>query len=218
MNETSIKLNVPIFKQKNHDMACGFVCLQMVLAYYGMKLSYNEIIKLAKLDPHIGSWWAQMAGVALDLKFKTELVNYNLSNIYDSDIAGLKGDKLIKRLRIQKRKIKELYYPEIKYDIEMIKKGGKLTLKIPTKDDLIDWLKKGRPPILSIKVGPAYGEVPSKERKSLNQHGIVVYGYDGKNFLIHDPHPGKDAIKKLPDDLLMFSWYGGKAYALLINE
>lgn len=192
--------------------------VDIVLAYYGKKLSYNEIIRLAKLDPYIGCWSAQMADVALDLEFKTELINYNLSNIYDSDIANLEGDNLIKRLRKQKRKIKKLYYPEIEYDIEMIKKGGRFTLKISTRDDLIGWLKKGIPPILSVKVGPAYGGVPSKARKSLDQHAIIVYGYYGKNFSIHDPHPGKNAIKKLSDDLLMFSWYEGKAYTLLIDK
>lgn len=199
-------------------MSCGFISLQMVLAYYGKKLTYEEIVKLAKFDPWVGTWFAQTANVALDLRFKTELVNYNLSNIYDRDIAGLVGNTLIKRLQAQKGKIKKSYYPEIKYDIEMIKKGGKFTLKIPTKDDLISWLKKGIPPILSVKVGPAYGEVPAKTRKTLDQHAIVVYGYDGKNFLIRDPHPGKDAIQKLSDDLLMFSWYGGKGYTLLIRK
>lgn len=218
MVKSQIKLNVPLFKQKSKDRACGFICLQMIFAYYGKRLSYQEIIKLVKIDPFVGDWWAQMAVVGLDLDFKTELVNYNLSNIYDADIVNLKGDKLIKRLRKQKRKIRHQYYPEIEYDIEMTKKGGKFTLKIPTKDGLIGWLKKGIPPIISIKVGPAYGETPSKKRDSLDQHGIVVYGYDGKNFLVHDPYPGKDAIKKLPEDLLMFSWYEGKAYTLLINK
>jgi len=214
-----IKLSVPLYKQKRNDMACGFICLQMVFNYYGKKLTYPQIIKLAKLDPKVGCWWAQMACVALDLGFKTELINYNLSNIYDADIAKLKEKKLIKRLKRQKRKIDKQWYPEIKYDIEMIEKGGKLTLKIPKKEELIFWLQKGIPPILSIKVGPAYGEVPSKKRrKILDQHGIVVYGYDGKNFLIHDPHPEKDAIKKLPEDLLLYSWYRGKAYTLLIYK
>ena len=214
-----IKLNVPIHKQKRKDRACGFICLQMVLDYYNKKLTYNEIIKLAKLDPKVGCWWAQMACAALDLGFKTELVTYNLSNIYDADIAKLKGEKLIERLKRQKRKIDKMYHPEIKYDINMIKKGGKLALKIPKEEDLINWLKKGIPAILSVKVGPAYGGVSSKKRrKTFDQHGIVVYGYDGKNFLIHDPHPGGDAIKKLPRDLLMYSWYRGKAYSLLIYK
>jgi hypothetical protein len=160
-----------------------------------------------------------MAYVALDLGFKTKLINYNLSNIYDADITKLKGKKLIERLKRQKRKIDKMYYPEIKYDIDMLRKGGKLILKISKKEDLINWLKKGIPPILSIKIGPAYGGVPSKRRrKTLDQHGIVVYGYDGKNFLIRDPHPGKDAIKKLPEDLLIYSWYRGKAYSLLIYK
>jgi hypothetical protein len=161
---------------------------------------------------------AQMACVALDFGFKTELINYNLSNIYDADIAKLKGKKLIERLKRQKRKIDKKYHPEIEYDIEMIKKGGKLTLRIPTKEDLINWLKRGIPPIISVKVGPAYGSVPSRIRKKgiLDQHAIVIYGYDGRNFLIHDPHPGKDAIKKLPEDLLLYSWYRAKAYTLLI--
>jgi len=212
-----IKLDVPIHKQKSKDMACGFICLQMVLDFYGKKLTYKEIIKLAKLDPWIGCWWSQMASVALDLGFKAELINYNLSNIYDDDIAKLRGKKLIERLKAQRRKIDKTYHPEIKYDIEMINKGGKLTLRIPTKEDLINWLKKEIPPILSIKVGPAYGGVPSKKRREIfNQHGIVVYGYDGKNFLIHDPHPGRDAIRKLPENLLLYSWYRGKAYTLLV--
>lgn len=214
-----MKLNVPIHRQKRKDMACGFICLQMVLDYYGKKITYDEIIKLAKLDPYVGSWWAQMACVALDLGFKTELINYNLSKVYDADITKLKGKQLIERLKKQKRKIDKEMHPEIKYDIEMIKKGGKLTLKIPRKEDIICWLKKGIPPILSIKIGPAYGGVPPKQRrKMLDQHGIVVYGYDGKNFLIHDPAPYKWALKKLPEDLLIYSWYRGKAYTLLVYK
>ena len=209
-----IKLNVPLYKQKRKDKACGFICLQMVLDYYGKKLSYDEIIKLVKTN-----LFAQTALVALDLGFKTEIINYNLSKIYDADIADLKGTKLIERLKKQKRKIDKQIYPEINYDIEMIEKGGKLTLKIPKKEELINWLKKGIPPILSVKMGPFYGEVPSKtRRKTLDQHAIVVYGYDGKNFLVHDPHPRKDAIKKLPEDLLIYSWYRGKAYTLLIDK
>ncbi len=214
-----MKLNVPLHKQKKKDNACGFICLQMVLDYYGKKLTYNEIIKLARLDPNVGCWWAQMASVAIDLGLKADLINYNLSNIYDADIAKLRGKNLIERLKRQKGKIDKMYWPEIKYDAEMIRKGGKLTLKIPKKEELIDWLRKGIPPILSIKIGPAYGGVPPKaRRKILDQHGVVVYGYDGKDFLIHDPSPNKWALKKLPDDLLVYSWYGGKAYSLLIHK
>ena len=214
-----IKLEVPLYKQKSNDMACGFICLEMVLDFYGKILSYEEIVRLAKLDPFVGSWHAQMASVALDLGFKAELINYNLSNIYDADMANLRGEKLIERLRKQKRKIDKIYYSEIKYDIDMIRKGGKLILKIPKKKDLINWLKKGIPPILSIKIGPAYGSVPSeKRRRTLDQHAIVVYGYDGKNFLIHDPSPNKWALKKLSEDLLIYSWYRGKAYTLLIHK
>ena len=214
-----IKLNVPLFKQKTKDMACGFICLQMVLAYYGKKITYNEILKLAKLDSYVGCWHVQMACVALDLGFKTELINYNLSNIYDADIAGLKEKKLIERLKKQKRKIDKKFQPEIKYGIEMIKKGGKLKLQIPVKENLIDWLKKGMPSILSVKIGPAYGCLPSKTRKEmLDQHAIIVYGYDGENFLIHDSSPSKIALKKLPEDLLLYSWYRGKAYTLLVSK
>ena len=101
----------------------------------------------------------------------------------------------------------------------MIKKGGKFKLQIPAKENLINWLKKGIPSILSVKIGPAYGCLPSKTRREiLDQHAIVVYGYDEKNFLIHDPHPGKDALKKLPEDLLLYSWYRGKAYTLLVSK
>ena len=214
-----IKLSVPIFKQKRKDHACGFICLQMVLAYYGKKLTYDEIIKCAKIDSYVGCWHAQMACTALDLGFKTELINYNLSNIYDTDIIDLKGNRLIERLKKQKRKIDKKFHPEIKYDIEMIKKGGRLKLKIPEKGDLINWLKRGIPPILSIKIGPVYGEVPTENRRRmLDQHAIVVYGYDGKNFLIHDSSPRKYAIQKLPENLLVYSWYRGKAYTLLISK
>ena len=183
------------------------------------KITYNEIIKVAELDSYIGCWHAQMACVALDLGFKTELINYNLSNIYDADITDLKGKELIKRLKKQKRKIDKKFQPEIEYGIEMIKKGGNFKLQIPVKENLIDWLKKGIPSILSVKIGPAYGYLPSKTRREiLDQHAIVVYGYDGKNFLVRDPHPGKDALKKLPEDLLLYSWHRGKAYTLLVSK
>ncbi|MCK5039741.1 MAG: C39 family peptidase [Candidatus Aenigmarchaeota archaeon] len=101
----------------------------------------------------------------------------------------------------------------------MIKKGGQLTLRIPTKDDLLSWLKKGIPLILTMKIGPLYGMVPSKKRrKTVDQHGVVVYGYDGKNFLINDPSPARKAIKKLPADLTIYSWYRAKCYTLLVTK
>ncbi|MCK5290063.1 MAG: hypothetical protein KAJ56_03880, partial [Candidatus Aenigmarchaeota archaeon] len=53
-----IKLDVPLFKQKKNDMACGFICLQMVLAYHRKILSYDEIKKITKLDSDMGCWWA----------------------------------------------------------------------------------------------------------------------------------------------------------------
>ncbi len=212
-----IKLDVPLFKQKKKDMACGFICLQMVLAYRNKILSYDEIIKIAKLDPYMGCWWAQMACAALDLGYKAEYINYNLDNTYDAEIASLKGEKLIERLKKQRENIDPQYHPEIDYDIEMIQKGGKFNLSIPQKEDLIGWLKRGIPPILSVKVGPFYGHA-IKNRKTLDQHGIVVYGYDGKDFLVHDPNPREDAIKKISEDLLIYSWHHGKAYALLIDK
>ena len=212
-----IKLDVPLFKQKKNDMACGFICLQMVLAYYQKVLSYDEIKKITKLDPDMGCWWAQMACAALDLGFKTEFLNYNMDNIYDKDIIGLNGKKLIEKLKIQKEKINQKYHPEIDYDIEMIQKGGKLNLSIPQKEDLIGWLKQGIPPILSVKVGSLYGHAV-KNKKTHGQHSIVVYGYDGKDFLVHDPNPEKDRVEKISEDILMYSWHRGKAVTLLIER
>lgn len=101
---SKIKLNVPLLKQKEGDKACGFICLQMILNYYGKKIKYNEIINLAKIDSIIGSWWAQMALVALKLGFKTELITYNFSKIYERDMIRIKNKKLIKRLEKQKKK------------------------------------------------------------------------------------------------------------------
>ena len=103
---------------------------------------------------------------------------------------------------------------------EFINKGGKFSLRITKKEDLINWLKQGIPPILVIKIGPAYGKIVSKERreKSIDQHGIVVYGYDGKNFLVHDPNPEENALTKMPEDLFMYSWYRAKCYTLLIRK
>ena len=69
------------------------------------------------------------------------------------------------------------------------------------------------------KIAPVYGEVPSEQRrKTLDQHGLVVYGYDGKNFLVHDPSPRTWALKEIPEDIFMYSWWRGKAYALLIRK
>ena len=216
----NIKLKVPLYKQKSDDMACGFICLQMVLAYYGKKLSYEEILKYAKIDKFFGCWWAQMGSVAIDLGFKAELINYNITHLFDADISKLKGKDLINRLENQKVRIDKHLHRDIDLTKEFINKGGKFSLRITKKEDLINWLKQGIPPILVIKIGPAYGKIVSKEQreKSIDQHGIVVYGYDGKNFLIHDPNPKENALTKMSEDLLMYSWYRAKCYTLLIRK
>jgi ATP-binding cassette subfamily B protein len=56
-------LKVPYFHQQR-DYTCGPACLEMVLAYFGKRLSEKELAKMARSKPHYGTMHLRMIKAA----------------------------------------------------------------------------------------------------------------------------------------------------------
>lgn len=99
----------------------------------------------------------------------------------------------------------------LSYNVRLAKEQAKI--KIPSKQDILKHLKKGRPIILCVRSWILYDEKPSKEG-----HFIVISGYRKGTFLYNDPIDGKPDL--INEDKLLFLWLNhvtdSSAYLLAI--
>lgn len=70
-----MKLNVQSFQETLHADMCGPASLKIVLGYYGVNKSENELVKMATIVKGIGWCDKDIARVAESLGFKVEIKN-----------------------------------------------------------------------------------------------------------------------------------------------
>ena len=70
-------LSVKPFQETLHASMCGPASLKMVLAYYGIEKSEQELAQLAGTDPKLGTSAEGLKKAAESLGFKVEIKNNN---------------------------------------------------------------------------------------------------------------------------------------------
>ncbi len=91
---------------------------------------------------------------------------------------------------------------------------GKARIKKPSKLDIIKFLKKKLPVIISVRSFLLFNEEPSKAG-----HFIVITKYEKGRFWYNDPDDGKQ--HKIKEDELLFAWFNNildsSAYLLVLQ-
>ncbi|PIS40957.1 MAG: hypothetical protein COT26_00570 [Candidatus Kerfeldbacteria bacterium CG08_land_8_20_14_0_20_43_14] len=68
-------MKIPLFKQKKNT--CGLTALRMVLAYFGEKITENDLKKLTGKISRYGVRTVKLSEAAKKLGFETECLSYN---------------------------------------------------------------------------------------------------------------------------------------------
>jgi len=68
-------MKIPLFKQKKNT--CGLTALRMALAYFGINIAENKLIKLTGKIKRYGVRTIQLSKAAKKLGFETECLSFN---------------------------------------------------------------------------------------------------------------------------------------------
>lgn len=212
-----IKLNVPIFKQEDM-LACSAACLRMVLGYYGINKTENELVKslggLRKAGNYKGIRATKLALFARKIGFNADCYSYNTHTL-DPSFARLSRNELIEKVGELDMKAKKIDEKNLIHSLhEFLKLGGNFKIEFPDKRLIINYLERKIPVIISVSSGAFF------ERKTDAGHFIVITGYDNGKFCYNDPAFG---IKgEMDENKLLFSWYSNiidtSAYLLAISK
>jgi len=218
-----MKLKVPYLKQRK--ITCGPSSLQQVFAYYGKKLTLDEILKNVKMFKNFGTWTAYLGLCAMELGYKVKLIYYNVKYV-DPTWFKLPRKKLIKKLKQSLKKAKRLKDKRaLKSLIKYLEGRGKIEFRIPSKQLLINCLNRKIPPIVCLSCTSLRGNkrvnhktYRDSEYGQPEGHFIVVSGYENGKFIIADPSAKYGGILKVPEDKLIFSWFFWGGDALIIEK
>ncbi|MBU4299720.1 MAG: C39 family peptidase [Nanoarchaeota archaeon] len=153
--------------------------------YYGM-LSIRAAVILHKMgfETHIRT-------------YNTEILKPEWSTI--GNIALIKRlEALNKKLVKEKRKANVTVVDSMLY---LLKNGQDLKIKFPETKDIIQFLERKIPVLISVWAKTIYG---NSDTLATGGHYLVVIGYDGKNFIVLDPYNGKE--RKIDESLLLLAW------------
>ncbi len=209
-------LKVPTRKQKKNSLHCGVACLQMVMEFFGDKISYNDLVKQLKVYKGKGIYTTDLGILAMKYSYNT-LVVYNKSEVLDKTTENL-TEKDIRKLNRYLKKLKESKKPfrrilQIKKDTEFIEAGGKYSTKLPNLDLINKHLKKRFPVIVCLN-NRALRSDP--DRKS--NHFVVVIGKEGNYYIVNDPSTNAKDQYKIERDKLLQAWYLAGAFTLVIYK
>lgn len=76
MNKNLIMLPAKSFQETLHGSFCGPACLKMVLDYYGVEKSEEDLAKLTNKDDNLGISSQDIKRVAENLGFKVEIKDF----------------------------------------------------------------------------------------------------------------------------------------------
>ncbi len=202
-----LKLRVKGFKQET-DMSCGAAGLCSILHYFGKNMDEEEILissgGICNSEGYYGMLSIRAAVMLHKMGFKIHLRTYNME-ILKPEWANIKSSALIKRLETLNKKLakekRKANITVVNSMICLLKNKQDLKIKFPEKDDIIQFLKRNLPVLISVRARIFYGDSSMPEESG---HYLVVIGYDGKNFIVLDPYDGCE--RTIDESLLLFTW------------
>ena len=173
-------LDVPLIRQEKDTVDCGIVGMAMLLKYYGIDVSYEDIKKEIKIH-EIGTYAPQLGIYLIKKGFDVEIITLH-PGLFTKKGILLTKDQILNRFKelygtakLDKNKI------TLEYFIEFLEKGGKIKIKIPTKEDIIEEINQKRPVCALLTSNFLKGDKPV-----FNFHFNLVTGIDDKFVYVND--------------------------------
>lgn len=175
-------------------------CLKMVLDYHDVDVDYEEMVTTFSFYSS-GLSLPQLGSYALSKGLGAEIDTLNPYLFTAKDIG--KSQQTINE-NIRDLVMANEQYRSIKdYFVSYMNSGGVLNPHVPVKQDIMDSIDAGNPVITILA-----GRLLHCDDPGYNFHGNVVYGYDEKNFFVHDPgisEPLGGGSHAIDQDLLMYA-------------
>lgn len=194
--------------------SCGYASLSMLLSHYGHDISTNDLLRQVpqgkgESGEPVGSLTAQLAEWCVKHGFKVDFISFDFL-ITDLTWMGLGSDQLLEKLESIKniRDVQNVggkYWSQLYVQayIDLIKSGGKLSVKPHVTTNLLYTMLKNGPVYANICASVVHGigrqqypepNTPKRLRKpddihgTVGTHSVVIYGNDKEgNFLVADP-------------------------------
>lgn len=214
-----MRLNVPYVRQPRNEGWCGVAAAAMVLKYYGVKISQQQVAREAPVTNR-GITSGRLGRYFLRKGFDVS-IQFWLSGL-EPWMRGLRGG--IESLTVVKalgRGIGQRAYPDVRSKcrdmLTFVRHGGKVSFEPLFFRGLIDELCNRHPVILEIDAN----WFDAVERKSAG-HLVVVTGFAGLSrkdrtlwptVYAHDPAARAD--RNYDFDELLYAchiWYGGALF------
>lgn len=177
-----MKLNVPIIRQDKGSDDCGIACLAMLIRYYGFNKDVKEIKRTIKVYEGVGTYAPQLGIYLIKNNFKVEIITMN-PFLFVKRMENKSQEFLLKHLeKVYKNAKKIKFKRPVRFFIEFIKLGGKLTVRVPTVKDIQEEIENKRPLIALITSNFLRGDKPK-----FNFHFNVITGIDEKYIYVNDP-------------------------------
>jgi len=205
-------INLNINNLKQHDfVTCGPYCVKMVLDYFGIPKSVEDICKICRLHSK------GTLETSLVLGLRAIGVNSKLYMVPDGETikgayAGIASNKLVPILRRRSSRNRSVAKQGFAELAEVVQ-NGQVNFTIPTRILIEQELDEGNPWIIGVKPFALYGY---NDKQAGLLHFIIIQGYDSQSFIINDPAPNEGGIRSITKDHLLYSMYSAEGRAICI--
>lgn len=205
-----IKLNVKPFKQESPE-GCGAAALRSMLDFFGKNMGEKEITEAAggvqKGEEHYGVLMVHMSAASAGMGYAVHAYTYDMG-LFKPEWEKLGREELIRNLEGLKTKLagenKKTSENITDSILHLLKNNHDVKIKVPDKNDIVTFLEKGLPVLISVKAMLLEGD--SKIKPDVG-HYLVVSGYeaDKRIFSVIDPFYGKEY--EVEETKLMLAWH-----------
>ncbi len=205
-----IKLNMKAFKQESAE-GCGSAALRSMLDFFGKDMDEKEITEAAggiqKGEEHYGVLMIHMAEMVGKISYSVHAFTYDMG-LFGPEWESFNKEELVKNIEGLKQKLlseNKKTSVNITDSIQhLLKNNQDVKIRVPDKDDIISFLEKGLPVLISVKAMLLEGD--SKINPDVG-HYVVVGGYDSDKrlFSVIDPFYGKEY--EVEEARLLLSWH-----------
>jgi hypothetical protein len=177
-------IDVPLIHQTKGLNECWLACLQMILWYYNINTSIEQIREEVKTRENIWTYLPQLWCFLLKNEFQVEIITMN-PHIFTKTMVNMSQNQILCHLIWLADDITKVNYGEvINWFIQYMKLGWLIKIKIPSINDIRVEISHNRPAVsLYTPNFLAY------DQPKFNFHLSVITGIDNENILINDPYP-----------------------------
>lgn len=190
---------IPIRPIRQGKESCGTTCLRMVLSYYGMERSADELEPAMLMEEYRGgrgTVLAELGRCTQGLGLRAACYAYNLQLI--SPRSTFSGAELLRQLEARRPEFEGTPGAiTLESTIHCLREGVRYAVVKPSRQLLTSYLGRGSPLIIAVN----RAALRNAQGDPWVGHDIVLTGYQGDAFSFIDPHWGRQETVAF-DDLL----------------